>query len=106
MAVKTNLKPYAVGERIIIRATILGETDVTTWAFEFKQAVKGVVITKTSASGITGTAGHPESIDIVLASADTADLIPGTGDWIVRRTDAGSEVRLGYGKVTVEAVPA
>ena len=103
MAIKTDID-YAVGDNVILRMTISGETDVTSFTFAYSQQVKESLIEKTTGSGIAGTVGDLASIDITLTATDT-DIPPGTGEWAVRRTNAGSEARMGHGRAEVAFIP-
>ena len=79
--------------------------DITTWTLAFtlrrSAGAEEVLITKTSASGITITNGPGGLCQVAISDTDTASLVPGKYAYDVKRMTADAEAILVYGTLTL-----
>jgi hypothetical protein len=102
MAVKSGT--WFAGADTVLRFTFSG-IDVTGWALEWtcRRAAGesgAALITKTSAAGIAIVSGTV--VDVSIAAADSAKLLPGVYQHALARTGAGNARPLAYGYAVLE----
>lgn len=117
---ETTLDPLVLGTDFSYPFHVKNEAldtsiDITGYALSFmiKKALSDVdadaKLTKTTAGGgiaIAGTfnatpASNEQRATVTVADTDTDSLTPVVHVWELKRTDAGLETRIAYGKVTL-----
>ena len=104
MAIKTNISFFR-GEDVTLAITVTDEL-IAGWGLAFSVA-KGygqiASFTKaTGGAGITITDGAAGEFEVTIADIDTDALATGNYVWDVKRTDAGQEVVLAYGQLSLK----
>lgn len=101
MAIRHDISFFR-GEDVTIRVTVTGE-NITGWALTLAIG-RGYtpLLTKTIGSGITITNGGNGIFEAVIADTDTDTFDTGGYVWDAKRTDAGQEAVLTYGKLSLE----
>lgn len=81
-----------VGEDVVLPFAMVPPTNVAGWTMAFTvRGASGVVISKTSSSGIAVTSEANGTWEVTLTDADTDTLRPGTYLYDLWRTDANNE---------------
>jgi len=117
MAVETNVARGSlfVGADSTWRVTVTDSAGaaqtMTGWALELtlrehRSDGKGRQVFSTSSVTLSDSAGTNDRASFPIADTDTDNLSPGTYDWAVYRTDAGSETVLAYGTVALTGAAA
>jgi len=105
MAIKTKISFFR-GEDIILTVTVTDE-NIAGWSLSFSVA-KGygqtAAFTKTTAAlgGIVRTDEANGEFEVTITDTDTDSLATGNYVWDVKRTDAGQEVVLAYGQLSLK----
>ncbi len=116
---ETNLDPLVIGTDFSYPFHIKDEAlttslDITgyalSWMLKKSEHVADVnaSVTKTTVNGISiaGTfnatpASNAQRATVNIADTDTDALVPGVYVWELKRTDAGLETRMAYGRVSL-----
>ena len=102
MAIKTDIE-FHVGEDKSLVVTVTG-TDITGWTIEFAMAQEyggPALFTKTVGSGIALTTPASGIFTVTISDTDTDGLEAGDYVWDAKRTTAGQEYVVAYGKATL-----
>lgn len=95
---------WAQYEQVTVTVTMSPATSISGWtlAFTVRNSDGTLMVSKTTASGITITDAGAGIFTIALATADTGAIPPGVYDFDVWRTNSGNETRLAYGPLVVD----
>lgn len=117
---ETNLDPLPIGTDFAYAFHVKNEAqdtsiNITGYALSWmlKRSLADLdaaaVLTKTTVSGITisgsfnaAPASNTQRATVAIADTDTDSLTPAFYHWELKRTDAGYETRLAYGRVQLE----
>lgn len=111
MARKSPINPehgWFAGENKILRFTIEGEAaTIDGWAltfelFERRTENPPALITKTVGSGVTIFDAANKIADVHILASDTVDFDADTYNYVLRRTDPGSEQVLAFGGALIQ----
>ena len=103
MATKTDISFFR-GEDVTLAVTITG-TIITGWGLSCsigKGYGQTVAFTKTVGTGIAITDGAGGKFEVSIADTDTDALSSGKYVWDIKRSDAGQEVVLCYGELSLK----
>lgn len=100
---------WFIGEDRTFRHTVVDDDGdvqpITGWGLEWvlreRPDAGTTILTKTVGSGITITNGTAGICSVAIADADTIALNPGDYYYTLRRSDAGYETVLAFGRATL-----
>ena len=116
MSVQANITAsdgYFLGEDKSIRFFVVDSAgaaqDMTGWALEFvvrrTAAATTAILSKTTGAAtvvISNGNGTSDLATVAITDDDTVDLVAGTYEYALRRTDSGSEQVLAYGSLVLQ----